>query len=124
GVSAGAASANDQPVAVGTAFANEVLCRSHTIVDIRDAPLSIEPFPVGPAVSGRASVVHIDEGKPARRPELQARVQGGGGASGGTAMAEGNQRWFFPFRGLVFRTHRRVVEGVTLQSSLGRKGEF
>ena len=76
-VAACASALDGQPVGVDIATLDEVPRGRHAIVDIDDAPLSVEAAAVFTSVAGAAAVVHVDDGDPAAGHELLVEVERG-----------------------------------------------
>ena len=70
-VAAGAAAANEEPLAVDVAPVDQEPRGVHAVLQVDDAPLAVQPLPVGTPVARRAAVVHVHHGEPAGRPVLQ-----------------------------------------------------
>src|SRR3990170_1039447 len=120
-VAAGAATRDQQTIRVGFASVDEVARRIHTVLEIDDAPLAVEALPVRASVAGRASVVHVDDGEAAARPELHVDAEHRSRVPGRAAMAHDDQRWSFTVRSLVVWIRRCVDERVRSQAGLGGK---
>src|SRR6476659_482735 len=58
-VAAGAAAANHQAIAVDFSAVNQPARSVHTIIDVDNSPLALQPFPISPAITGTAAVVNI-----------------------------------------------------------------
>jgi len=78
GVTARAAAANGQPILVNRAPLHKVARAVHTVVHVHDAPLSLQPLTIGPAVAGAAAVVHVEDGDPPAGPILDRQVERAG----------------------------------------------
>ena len=72
-----APAANRHSLRIHHSVFSQVSGRVDTIVDIDDAPLPVQPFPVHSSVSGAAAIVDIDDGKTAACPELNRKVEPG-----------------------------------------------
>ena len=99
-VSPGAASAHYETVAVHFALSHEVERGVDAVVDIHDAPLSVESTPVLGSVAGAAAVVHVHNGDAATGPVLVRQAQRCRGAARRSAVADDQKRGLFPVRGL------------------------
>lgn len=72
---------------IGQALFDEVLRPVANIVDVDDAPALAEPAAVISSVTGGTPIIDVQDGKAARCPVLNARVEGGPGGSGGAASS-------------------------------------
>src|SRR6516165_9215791 len=74
-VASGAAAGNDDALVVDGALAGQEFRAVDAVIDVDDAPVSIEPLPIGAAETGTAAVIDIEHRNPAARPELRAEVE-------------------------------------------------
>src|SRR5258708_33276485 len=93
GVAAGAAAADHQAVRVGASGADEVTSAIDTILDIDDAPLSIETVAIGAPIAAAAAVIHIEHADAAARPILDPQGERRRPRGGPAAMALDPERW-------------------------------
>mmetsp|Transcript_1984 Transcript_1984/g.4298 ORF Transcript_1984/g.4298 Transcript_1984/m.4298 type:complete len:667 (+) Transcript_1984:338-2338(+) len=91
-VSPRAAPVDAQPLRIRETLPHQMLRSRAHVVDIHDAPAPTEPAAVVPSVARRPPVVHVEDGEAAARPELNARVEGGGGARRGSPVRLDQQR--------------------------------
>jgi hypothetical protein len=81
-VPTGGTTVNAELFTIGQALVDEVLGTVANVVDVDDAPALAEPAAVIPSVTGGTPVIDVEDGKAARCPVLNARVEGGPGGCG------------------------------------------
>ena len=74
-VAAGAAAAHEEPPAVDVAPVDQEPGGVHAVLQVDDAPLAVQPLPVGTPVARRTAVVHVHHGEPAGGPVLQLQIE-------------------------------------------------
>src|SRR5215470_10903465 len=94
-IATGAATGDDQPIAVDLASIRKITSAVHTIVDIDDAPLLVKSFTILATIAGAAAVVHIQHGKATAGPVLDRQAQRGRSRGRWSTMTLHDQRWLF-----------------------------
>src|ERR1700675_625127 len=75
GVTAGAATADDDPPQVHQSLLRQEFGADHAIVHIDDAPIEFEPLPIFTAEPRAATVVDVEHCNAAAGPELRPEVE-------------------------------------------------
>src|SRR5258708_24232789 len=114
GVAAGAAAADHQALRVGASGADEVTRAIDAILDIDDAPLSIETIAIFAPIAAAAAVIHIEHADAAARPILDPQVERRRRRGGRAALA------LYQERGVLPRRRRPGGVFLLLGGSLGR----
>src|SRR6185369_9446158 len=78
-VAAGTATVNHRSIWINLGPGREELCSINTVVDIHNAPGSVQSFAIGAAIAGATAVVHIQDSNAAAGPVLYSQHQNGDG---------------------------------------------
>src|SRR6266496_2075157 len=90
-----ASACHDQALAVYLPALHQVAGTVHAIVNIYNAPLIFQSFPILPAIACTATVVDVQNGKATTSPILNAQTQSGGRCRSWATMTFHDQRWEF-----------------------------
>ena len=101
-VAAGAAAAYGQPIAVNFAALREIARALDAVIDIDDAPASVQPFSIGAAVARAAAVVDVEDGDAAAGPILDRIFERRRARRSRAAVDDDEQRLLFiQWRGVI-----------------------
>ena len=104
-VTSGAAAADHEPLRIGVSFLDQAARAGDAILDVYNAPSSLEPQPVGAAIAGAAAIIHVEHPNAAARPVLRRKRE----------RARGGRRR----PSVTFHQHRGLL--VRRRGELGRK---
>src|SRR5262245_9140607 len=121
GVPTGAATRYDQPLAVDLAAVSQITSAVHTIVDVDDAPSLVKSLTILPAITGAATVVHVEHRESPAGPILDRKTQSRRSGRGWPTMTLHNQRRLFVRRRSVIGVLRLANEAVRREPAFGRK---
>src|SRR5262245_2716052 len=118
-VTSGAASSDGNSVPVYVSTLDKIPCAIHAIVDIDDTPSILEPLSVCAAVTGTATVIHVEYGNTSTGPILNRVLEGRGTGRSRPAVAHDDQRRLFIRRRRVIPISRRIEVAVGGKPALG-----
>ena len=90
-ISTRATACNRESVAINITPLDEIVRAVDAVVNIDDAPLTIEAFAIWTPIACTPAVVHIENGKAATRPELDFEVELACGRTGWATMTHDKQ---------------------------------
>src|SRR5437660_9183905 len=82
---------NGEAIAIDQATFHQVLCAIDAVIDINNAPLSIEPLAILPAIASATTIIYIQQGKAPASPELPVQTEGAGDGTCWATVAFDNQ---------------------------------
>ena len=109
---AGGAAPDAEPGAVDVAARDEVAGDGSAVLDVDDPPPAVQQVAEGPSVPGRATVVDVDDGEAAGRPELVRQLEVDPRRRRRAAVDDHDQRRTLPFGARPLRVVGVVQEGV------------
>ena len=87
GITAGTAATNHDALGVGEALVDQVLSTGDHIIDIFNAPGTVEGLSIGSAITRTAAIIHVEHSKTSVGPELYFQIEPGRGGTRWPAVA-------------------------------------
>ena len=122
GVSPGTASGNRQSLSIDLAAFYEIAGAIDTVVHIDNTPVAVQALAIGSPIATTAAIVHVQNGKAATRPVLNAQIKRGLRGRGRSAVAFDNQRRAFLLWSNVVSVCGRIEKSVRGPVMFGWKG--
>ena len=121
-VSSGAAAGNSQPLGIDLAAGDQIVRPVDAVVHIDNPPVAVQALPIGPPITGAAPIVHVQNGKAAARPVLNAKIKRRLRGRGRSAVAFDDQRRAFFLWSNVVSVCGRIEQTVRGPVVFGWKG--
>ena len=109
-ISASTLPGDTQHFGIAKAVCHAVLCRTDCVIDVHRSALTDEQVAIAPTAPSGATIVHVENRKAPRRPNLFLPVERGRAGAGWTAVHSDNNRRFGAGGRLVRGVAGRIIE--------------